>query len=306
MKALIAVDGSNGSFEAVRQASELLSPERDQVAFYYSPPGLRVDGPAPDEQVLARVRQSLAEAIFAEARARLGAAWTAEVHTIVGHSPAGQGVTAAADLWHADMIAVGARGLGPIQRLLLGSVSRSVVQASSVPVLVARPRPETLRHAGWRVLVACKSQAAGQDAARLLGQLSFPPDSVGRAISIVQPMFAGQIPAWLEEQARSSETEAMAASWMQEHAAELAEKQAEMTDYCRQLPEVFHQRAPIVAEGHPAEVILKTVASENIDLLVVGAKQAGSVARLLLGSTSEAVLGHAPCSVLVVRRTPQP
>jgi nucleotide-binding universal stress UspA family protein len=163
-----------------------------------------------------------------------------------------------------------------------------------------------VEHVGVRILAACESQTAGADTARLLGKLTFPAGSVGRTISVVQSMFAGQIPAWLESQARSSETEAMAALWVQEHADELAAKRKEMAEYCRQLPAIFQQSEPIVAEGHPAEVILKNALSESADLLVVGARQAGSMARLLMGSTSEAVLAHAPCSVLIVRRTSQP
>jgi nucleotide-binding universal stress UspA family protein len=39
-----------------------------------------------------------------------------------------------------NLIVVGARGVGGFKRLILGSVSESVLRHSSCPVLVARPR----------------------------------------------------------------------------------------------------------------------------------------------------------------------
>ena len=38
MKVLIAIDGSPLSFDAIRQARLILSPERDEVVLWYSPP----------------------------------------------------------------------------------------------------------------------------------------------------------------------------------------------------------------------------------------------------------------------------
>lgn len=54
------------------------------------------------------------------------------------------------------------------------------------------------------------------------------------------------------------------------------------------------------AEGHPAEVISKTAGRERADLIVLGAHGMSGLARLTFGSTTEAVLRHAPTSVLVV------
>ena len=41
------------------------------------------------------------------------------------------------------------------------------------------------------------------------------------------------------------------------------------------------------------------------DLVVVGARGHGGMARLLLGSVSEKVLGHARCPVLIVKQRPK-
>ena len=56
-----------------------------------------------------------------------------------------------------------------------------------------------------------------------------------------------------------------------------------------------------VEVGRPAELIVDIAAEWNADLIVVGSHGHGFWGRMLLGSVSDAVVHHAPCSVLVVR-----
>lgn len=55
-----------------------------------------------------------------------------------------------------------------------------------------------------------------------------------------------------------------------------------------------------VLRGRPADALLEL--SRDVDLLVVGSRRWGPVARLLLGSTGEALLHDASCPVVVVPR----
>ena len=56
-----------------------------------------------------------------------------------------------------------------------------------------------------------------------------------------------------------------------------------------------------LAEGAPVDEILDLAAEIPVDLVVVGSRGNGPIARLVLGSVSEAVVHHATCPVLVVR-----
>jgi nucleotide-binding universal stress UspA family protein len=58
----------------------------------------------------------------------------------------------------------------------------------------------------------------------------------------------------------------------------------------------------VVELGRPAEMIIETAEAWHPDLIVVGSHGRGFWGRLALGSVSDAVLHHAPCSVLVVRK----
>jgi nucleotide-binding universal stress UspA family protein len=52
--------------------------------------------------------------------------------------------------------------------------------------------------------------------------------------------------------------------------------------------------------GDPADVILTVAENHDIDLIIMGSRGLGAMARFLRGSTSTKVSAHAPCAVLVV------
>lgn len=53
-------------------------------------------------------------------------------------------------------------------------------------------------------------------------------------------------------------------------------------------------------ESVPLQIITAAT-SRKVDLIVVGSRGLGGFRKLLVGSTSNALVSHAPCSVLVVR-----
>lgn len=306
MRVLIGVDGSAGGLEAVRQASQLLNPAGDRVALYYAPPAIQLKSSAsvaPD--VAARAAQSLAQAVFEQADGALPPGLAATRETITGSQTPSHGLLAAADSWKADLIAVGARGLGPVQKLLVGSVSRSVAETSGLPVLVARA-PQAPPRSGLRVLMAMEEHTPLDEVAAVLRQFTWPTGSVGKLVTVIESMFAGEIPRWLAEKARDAETEAMAKVWVEEHEADRQHAATNLSALRGKLPAPFQTAEPIVAEGNPTEQILATAAAQSADLLVVGARSTGRLARLLMGSVSHKLLTHAPCSVLVVHHPEKP
>lgn len=54
-------------------------------------------------------------------------------------------------------------------------------------------------------------------------------------------------------------------------------------------------------EGSPAEAVIEAARAHNSDLIVIGSRGLGRLAGLLLGSTSQKVVAHAPCPVLIVK-----
>lgn len=54
-------------------------------------------------------------------------------------------------------------------------------------------------------------------------------------------------------------------------------------------------------EGNPKSVVVDFAEEWNADLIVTGSHGRGFWGRMLMGSVSDAIVKHAPCSVLVVR-----
>ena len=67
------------------------------------------------------------------------------------------------------------------------------------------------------------------------------------------------------------------------------------------LPEIGANLTTSVEVGPPARVIVEEAEEWGADLIVVGSHGYGFWQRAFLGSVSNAVVHHAPCSVLVVR-----
>ncbi|EGW41288.1 universal stress protein [Desulfosporosinus sp. OT] len=56
-----------------------------------------------------------------------------------------------------------------------------------------------------------------------------------------------------------------------------------------------------ILPGKPANIILREIESENIDLVVMGSHGYGAIAGAILGSVSQRVLHGAKCSVLIAK-----
>ena len=56
-----------------------------------------------------------------------------------------------------------------------------------------------------------------------------------------------------------------------------------------------------IVEGNSAEAIIEVAKTRECDLIVMGSRGLGRLAGLVLGSTSQKVVSHAPCPVLIVR-----
>ncbi len=276
----------------------------DQIVLYYTPPQIHARDAGPE--ICERARTALADAIFAEARSDLSDDIAAKSETIVGTQNPRQGLLSAAEQSQVGMIVVGARGAGRIEKLLLGSVSTAVVRQAHMPVLVVRQAETSPPQAPLRVLLASDGSPEVLRAAHFAADLHWPEDTSVVVTGVIESLLAGAVPTWLEEKARSADAEAMAQAWVREHESDREHKQEELQQLCQSLSGVFASAKCVVAEGHPAEQILRLIAAERVNVVVMGAHGMGVAERLLIGSTAEKVLSLAHCSVLVVRSQPKP
>ena len=62
----------------------------------------------------------------------------------------------------------------------------------------------------------------------------------------------------------------------------------------------------LIKEGDPTEEVLKTVREEKIDLLIMLAHEEGRLEHFLFGRSNEELIRKMPCTMLLVKKEPQP
>jgi nucleotide-binding universal stress UspA family protein len=224
-----------------------------------------------------------------ETRALLRKRWP-EADVAVAAVPAVEAVLAEAS--GAGAVVVGSRGLGAVSRVVLGSVSRGIVRRAPCSVLVVK-RPvrrvaslvvgvDGSAHARRAVAFVAGLEPVRAGRVTLVSVVEhLTPRAMGRAPGGVRAMLAGaaaEVNAQRDADARrileSAATQVRAAGWTVSTALRV---------------------------GVPVEQLLAAATAASADVLVVGARGAGGLARLLLGSVADGVLQASPASVLIVR-----
>ena len=137
-KILLPVDGSPISLHAVRVGLEMARALGAQVAtVFVVEPEMGCSGEVrlDDEELLLLGKQDDAQ-VMALLRGDTTVPDDAEHFVLVGH--AADIINKIAREWSADLIVVGSHGRGGLGRVVLGSVSESVVRHAPCPVLIVR------------------------------------------------------------------------------------------------------------------------------------------------------------------------
>ena len=139
-----------------------------------------------------------------------------------------------------------------------------------------------------KILFATDGSHNSREAARLLSRLSR-----GEALDLVVVTVL-QVPYIVLRASASVQQKKMIA-------AERASAVAAFEEIKKIFDHTDSKLRHVTREGHCGKEICELAANENAELIVTGAKGRSTIERTLLGSTSDYVAHHAPCSVLVAR-----
>ncbi|MGP4090005.1 universal stress protein [Streptomyces sp. KR55] len=284
---VVGVDGSASSLAAAELAAReaRMRGVGLRVVHAFIWPGMHAPpGPSPLGPVGGELRK-LAERTVAEAvgRARTVAPEVEVAHAVIGGEPLSvlevQSRTAA-------LVVVGSRGLGTFGALLLGSTAVHLTAHGRCPLMVVRDRPNP----SGPVLLGVDGSPAGEAAV----DFAFAEASLRGADLVALHAWS----TWTER-AYSGPGDPPTVLYDVDRLRDEAERVLAEALSGRQMkyPDVTAHRRLLHARTRPA--LIK--ASEDAQLLVVGARGHGGFAGLLLGSVSQAVLHHAHCPVTVVR-----
>jgi nucleotide-binding universal stress UspA family protein len=196
----------------------------------------------------------------------------------------------------ARLVVVGQTRAGHFAHLLLGSTAYAIASHAQCPVAVIRGRPE---QSGEGVSTTERPVVVGIDGSEVSEyavELAFEEAAARNA-----PLVA--VHAWTDLSADEMHMfEEFSIPWPAIDEVERRVLSERLAGWSEKYPEVSVTR--IVERDRPRDVLLDW--STRAELLVVGSHGRGGFTRMLLGSTSQALIEHADCPVLVARRRANP
>ena len=299
MRILCAVDGSEFSQWGVQALGALACREPEKVILLHvvDPSALRSGkggNPVAEKRALAAMEKAggiiLREA-ERSARVALGQAATGPrtaLQTILAHGPLAKTIVQQARRMKANLLLIGSRGLSDIRGFLLGSISRQVAAITPCSILVVKQPTSVFSH----VTLAVDDSKHSRAAARFLRAQVLPESATTTILSSVERPVSDLAVHYLSA-AQIAQLERPALERAGKLVATLRE-------------EFLKDGYPVVTDvqmDHVIDTIVKQVAATQADLLVIGSRELSKDERLHLGSVSDSLLRHAPCSVLIVRGT---
>lgn len=279
-KLLVAFDGSASGENALREALRLAAEDKSWIRV------VTVVPPFEGELDLTGVGD-VHEAILRPARAVLARAEAIAresgglIKISLEQGESSRRLAEVCEEERCDLIVMGRRGMTRLERAMVGSVTARVIGLSSRDVLVV-PQAAAI---GWaRLLVAVDGSPDSLAAASRATELAAGRGGALTALSVVDvpDEFYAEAPAAVDrliELARG-------------YVAAVAERAAAAGVNC----------VPTVREGRSSEVIVKAALEDQTQLIVVGSHGRTGLARLLMGSVTEKVIGDAPCPVYVAKK----
>jgi nucleotide-binding universal stress UspA family protein len=198
-----------------------------------------------------------------------------------------------AEQWRADLVIVGTHGRSALGRMVMGSVSQSVVHHSPCSVRVGRSRAEPAQDRRLddptRIILGTDGSVDSAFAIEALRARVWPTGTEVHVVTAVDlQLVASDFEGW---------SAADADGRLLSH---VARRRANAV--VRELRDDGLAAEPFVVEGDPKHVLLEHAQTWDADCIMLGARGHTRRERFLLGSVSAAVVARAHCTVEIVRR----
>ncbi len=192
-----------------------------------------------------------------------------------------------AETEHASLIVMGVRGINPIQELLLGSVSSSVLRRAKTNILIMHfPSAITNRKA------LSREPPPGKLFSKILVPTDFSRPATDAAAAVKTMPGIGQVVILHVVNRGESQQD------IDDH---VKEGQSRLEEIKREFESAGVGADIHVRVGDPTELILSTAEEEDVSLIAMSAFGTGWFRELLLGSTTFTVVRRAKRPVLVMK-----
>ncbi|SFD98123.1 Nucleotide-binding universal stress protein, UspA family [Actinopolyspora alba] len=279
---VVGVDGSDAATEAVRWAASVASWHHARLlVVHVFRPVAAAD--RPEEHAGAGTPHDAEHILSFAASAADEIATDLPVSTRSVH---GRAVPALlAETQHTGLLVLGASGCGGFAGMLIGSTAAAVLSRAACPVVVVRPRPgEEHFPVEGPVVVGIDGSPISERA--LAAAFEYAAHWRTELVAVH---------AWSDvEYDTSASSDGTDESYAEGGERLLAER---LAGWRQRYPDVTVRR--VVGRDRPRQQLLR--GSETARLVVLGSRGRGGFRGLLLGSTSQALIEHSHCPVLVIR-----
>jgi len=286
MKILLAVDGSDNSYQAVHalkyfsraeQLTLLHALDVSKPAYPMLLPELAAEQYKTFEQIMREDGERLLDRIQSLLPMHAG---PSTKHLRIG-SPA-EVIVSMAEEQKADLIVMGARGLGPIKERLLGSVSHRVLTLAPCATLIVNGPVKAMK----QILLPLEGLSDAEAALRFL-QLTPFHETID--VTLLTVLTSAEPPRPGDAAAAAASTE------------KLEEQAAYIEGVAERLRAIGYEAHGVAVVGTTTSMILQEATTLQSDLILMGTRGLQGFARFLLGSVSHEVLHKMPCPVLAFR-----
>ena len=283
-RVLLAVDGSDYALEAARSLAFFAPAEEYIVLHVINTPSMPYYTQF-DQTLSAEIDATLrkdSEALVHNIASILSTD-AGRIRTQVSTGAAAKIILSTAEEEHVDLIVTGARGTGPIEELVFGSVSHRVVTHARCPTLMVKRPVRSLQ----RVLLAVEGADDAEAARHFLETKPFK-DNVQVTVFTCPPI---NRPEWPVEIVS-----------MEPHVQDaIASAKGFVDGVASQLVGLGYEAHGHVTIGIPALMVTQQAAETNADVILMGSHGRRGLTRFLMGSVAHAVLHRSRCPVLTIR-----
>jgi nucleotide-binding universal stress UspA family protein len=281
---VVGVDGSTNAAEGLRWATHLAERRGWRVQAVLAWDTL-------DQRFADRKRRFRSDYVQADAQEALhsyvvdavGAEAAARVAELAVAGPAAQVLLDATDTG-AEMLVIGARGVGAVRSVLLGSVSLDCAQLARCPVAIVRGLDGVDPVRPRRIVVGVDASTSSR---RALAWALDEARASGAQLDVVHVWH----PSYIGAQPYAFTVAGLEA--LEANARTVLDRELEEAD----TEGLTGPLEPSVVEGPVAQRLLE--AAKGADLVVVGSRGWGGFSGLLLGSVSVQLAHHAECPVVI-------
>jgi nucleotide-binding universal stress UspA family protein len=264
---LVPLDGSPTAEEIFSQLRRILRPHESELILFQALPLYPLKGDTDSEKYLRRIAFQLTNDGYPS-------------RYLLRPGLAAESIFEIAAAERASLIALSTHGRTGLARWVLGSVAEKVLQASSLPVLVARSFPSTLSR-GRREAMPVRNFLVPLDGSRI------SLDALDPVLKLARPVDAHVTLLHV------SEPSPYDGRWNSPDET-LKDAETVLRNAC--IPAAVESRA-----GDPSEEILKIIDEKAIDLIAMTTHGRSGPSRWVFGSVTAKVLRSASVPLLVVR-----